>query len=477
MWLRGKFHRQLTDAVTSIAVSLPVPASRSRRRVALATLGCKVNTFETEVIAQKLAADSWIRVSPRERADLYIINTCTVTAEADRQARQLVRRVIRQNRDARVVVTGCYAEMDSQACAAIPGVDLVVGNSRKLDIPDLLDALCRDTLPAVIMRNIDEEISLPDGLLQGYEGRTRAFVQIQQGCDQGCTFCIIHTARGPNRSFPAAIIYRQCERLIMNGYSELVLCGVDIGSYGRDLDSPDCNLAALLQMLVRIDGDYRIRLSSIDPAHIDEPLIELLGASEKLCPQLHLSLQSGNTLILKRMKRRATREIIDKRVSRLRLAVPDLVLSADILVGFPTESDQQFADTLSAIEELEIVWPHVFAYSPRAGTPAARIPRQAPKSVRKERARRARESGQRVWERSAPGQIGKRFRILMESCEAGAIAGSQRIAARRAFGRAANYYPVEFNTHNAATEPWIDVQITGVSGNRLTGEPLVYCER
>ena len=414
-------------------------------------------------------------MSPRECADLYIINTCTVTAEADRQARQLVRRAIRQNSDARVVVTGCYAEMNPEACASIPGVDLVVGNSQKLDIPDLLDGLYQGILPPVMIRDIDQEISLPDGLLHGYEGRTRAFVQIQQGCDQGCTFCIIHTARGPNRSFSAEMIRRQCERLIMNGYSELVLCGVDIGSYGTDFDDPDCGLTALLQMLVHLEGDYRIRLSSIDPAHITDELIELLGASERLCPQLHLSLQSANTLILKRMKRRATREMIHERISRLRLAVPDLVLSADILVGFPTESDQQFGDTLTAIEELEIAWPHVFAYSPRPGTPAARIPGQVPKVVRKERARRARETGKRVWRRVALGQIGRRHRVLMESPAPAGIAGPERIGVNRALGRAGNYYPVEFDADNAAPATWANVKITGVSGERLTGERLVYC--
>ena len=475
MWLRGKLHRQLTDAVACVTVSPPAPASGSRGRVAVCTLGCKVNTFESEVIAQKLVGNAWNRVGPRECADLYIINTCTVTAEADRQARQLARRAIRQNRDARVVVTGCYAQIDPAACARIPGVDLVVGNSRKLDIPDLLDALYEDALPPVMMRDIDREISLPDGLLQGYEGRARAFVQIQQGCDQGCTFCVIHKARGPNRSFPAELIRRQCERLIMNGYAELVLCGVDIGSYGTDLDDPDCSLTALLQTLVRLEGDYRIRLSSIDPVHISDELIELLGASDKLCPQLHLSLQSANTLILKRMKRRATRELIHERISRLRLAAPDLVLSADILVGFPTESERQFEDTLTAIEELEIAWPHVFTYSPRPGTPAARIPRQVPKAIRKERARRARESGKRVWRQVALGQIGQRHRVLVESRGPTGLPDSQRSVANKALGRAGNYYPVEFDVAQPLSGTWAKVRITGVSGDKLSGERLLYC--
>ncbi len=458
--------------MTSIAVSPPALASDSSRRVALSTLGCKVNIFETEFIAEKLTGDAWRRVSPRDHADLYIINTCTVTAEADRQARQQVRRAIRQNRDARVIVTGCYAEINPEACAQIPGVDLVVGNSQKLDIPDLLDALYQGNLPPVMIRDIDKEISLPDGLLQGYEGRTRAFVQIQQGCDQGCTFCIIHTARGPNRSFPQSLIRRQCERLIMNGYSELVLCGVDIGSYGTDFDDPDCNLTTLLQTLIHLEGDYRIRLSSIDPAHITNDLIELLSASERLCPQLHLSLQSANTLILKRMKRRATREMIHERISRLRLAVPDLVLSADILVGFPTESDQQFEDTVTAISKLGIAFPHVFSYSPRPGTPAARIPRQVPKAIRKERARLARETGKQVWKRVALDQIGRQHRVLVESSSPARIPDSERTEVNRVLGRAGNYYPVEFDAGNTIPATWAEVKITGVSGEKLIGELL-----
>lgn len=465
--------------MASINVSIPKQSTSKAmpiQRVAFSTLGCKVNVFESELLAEKIVGDRYHRVQAGQQADLYVINTCTVTAEADRQARQLVRRAVRQNPDAWVVVTGCYAQMEPQTCAEIPGVDLVVGNSQKLDIPDLLDDLYQGNLEPILLKDIDREISLPDQLLQGFEGHSRAFVQIQQGCDQGCTFCIIHTARGPNRSFSAEMIKRQCQRLIMNGYGEIVLCGVDIGSYGSDFidsKSDQSDLSGLLRSLLEIKGadggDYRLRLSSIDPAHITDEFIEILGNNPSICPQLHLSLQSANSLILKRMKRRATKALIYERIGALRAAVPDLVLSADILVGFPTESEVHFSDTLCAIDELEIAYPHVFRYSARKGTPAARIPSQVPMLVSKQRAKAAREAGKEVWKRVAERQLGQRKRVLVESAN-----DKLNSNPNYRIGRAANYFPVKFQdtvSVNAAGQKcrWVDLEIIGVDDNALLG--------
>jgi len=441
------------------SVSVLPPTRANDRRVALSTLGCKVNSFETELIAHKLVRRQYARVGAAEAADIYVINTCTVTAEADRQARQQVRKAIRANPEAWVVVTGCYAQIDPQACAGIPGVDLVVGNSRKLDIPDLLEQLYHDQLPPIVGTDIDRHVSLPDQLLSGYEGRSRAFVQIQQGCDQGCTFCVIHTARGPNRSFSPIMIKRQIERLVLNGYREIVLCGVDIGAYGEDLADHSGNLVTLLEALVRIEGDFRLRLSSIDPAHLSDELIRLIAAEPAICPQLHLSMQSGCTLILKRMKRRATREILYERVQTLRKAVPEVVLSADILVGFPTESEEHFDQTLNAISDLEIAYPHVFAYSQRPGTPASRIPSQVPKDVRKRRAKRVRNAGKEIWRKVADRQLGTRQRVLLESDK-----GSDN---RYQIARAANYFPVKLMSGGYRVGDWADVEIIGSEANAL----------
>lgn len=454
-------------SASSIVVQPPTsPSSITGKRVAFSTLGCKVNTFETELIAQKLTGNEYSRVDRVDQADLYIINTCTVTAEADRQARQLVRRAIKANPQAWVVVTGCYAQMDPEACSAIPGVDLVVGNSQKLAIPEYLEDLYAGKTPSLIMKDIDQEISLPDELLQGFDGHSRAFVQIQQGCDQGCTFCIIHTARGPNRSFSAEMILRQCERLVLNGYKEIVLCGVDIGSYGTDFDMANENenqLGSLLKSIMMIDGDFRIRLSSIDPVHITSELISLIRDNDRICSQLHLSLQSANTLILKRMKRRASRELIYQRISELRNAIPDLVLSADILVGFPTETDEHFEDTLTAIDELEIAYPHVFSYSKRPGTPASRIPSQVPIEVRKDRSKQARELGQKVWQKAAKEWIGKTLKVVVESSNLDEENGVYRI-----YSRSASYFPVQF-TCKQTLDSWATVKITGIGENSLLG--------
>jgi threonylcarbamoyladenosine tRNA methylthiotransferase MtaB len=428
------------------------------RKVAISTLGCKVNTFESELIAQKLSARHYQRVTGTETADLVLINTCTVTAEADRQARQQVRRMIRDNPGARVVVTGCYAQVDPQACSQIPGVDLVVGNSSKLDIPELIEPLFAGELPPVMVDNVDAEISLPDQLVSGFEGRTRAFVQIQQGCDQGCTFCIIHTARGPNRSFAPTLIKAQVERLVNNGYQEIVICGVDIGSYGNDF-AGNFDLAELLAELTEIPEDFRIRLSSLDPAHITDQLISVMTGNDKVCPQLHLSLQSGNTLILKRMKRRATREVLYERVGAVRRALPELVLSADILVGFPTETEDHFAQTLGAVYDLEIPFPHVFAYSIRPGTPAARIPDQVPVSERKSRAGRIRSAGREVWEKIAESMIGTTQRVLVE--------GRPAALEQKTLARAANYFTVQIDPSEVPLGGWQKVEITGIDRDSL----------
>ena len=353
--------------------------------------------------------------------------------------------------------------MDPDACADIPGVDLVVGNSQKLDIPSLLAPMMQGSLPPVMVKDIDKEISLPNQLVTNFEGRTRAFVQIQQGCDQGCTFCIIHTARGPNRSFGRSLIKRQIQRLVMNGYKEVVVCGVDIGSYGDDLGE-QLGLVNLLRELIQIEGDFRLRLSSIDPIHITPELAALLGSSPKLCPQLHLSMQSADTLILKRMKRRATRELLYERIQTLRQEVPDLVLSADILVGFPTESDAHFEATLAAVDDLEIPFPHVFPYSARPGTPAARIPKQVPVPVRKDRALKVRQAGGRVWQSVAQQLVGTTQMVLIERCPGEAETGN-------AVGRAANYFPVHLDSGDISENSWQQVEIIDV------GQGLSDCSK
>jgi len=434
------------------------------RTAAIETLGCKVNSFESELIGASLRDHGWRLLDAREPADLYVINTCTVTREADRQARQTVRRLIRRNPEAMVVVTGCYAQMDGGACSRIPGVDLVLGNDRKLDLARYLPDLEAGRLPRVMVGDLNEHVSLPEQLVTGFEARTRAFVQVQQGCNQGCTFCIIHRARGPSRSLPPTLVRRQFERLVLNGYREIVVCGVDLGAYGEDLPAADsgarADLVTLLQGLAELlpEEELRIRLSSIDPAHISDALIELLAGHPRLCPHLHLSLQSGSRLILKRMKRRYDPAHVYERVARLREAIPGLVLSADVMVGFPTETEAQYRETEHMVRALEIAYPHVFPYSERDGTPAARIPadRQMPVGERKARARRLKEAGRQVRGPVLQARLGAPVRALVEGGGA---------AAWRA--RGPDYLPIRLPGGELRPGAFVDATIQAVDGDRL----------
>lgn len=435
---------------------------------ATTTLGCKVNLFESGLIGHSLQNINWQQVDQSQRADLYIVNTCTVTAEADRQARQTVRRLIRQNPQSLVVMTGCYAQISPERCAEIPGVDLVLGNDRKLDLHELLPGLLQGELPPVLVGDLNEHVSLPKDIIESCDGHTRAFVQIQQGCNQGCTFCVIHTARGPSRSFPVTLIKRQIERLVLNGYREIVLCGVDVGSYGENLDEAgqQYNLAYLLREVCRIEGDFRLRISSIDPSYLDSELIDVLASEEKICPHFHLSLQSGNALILKRMKRRYTAELMFERVEELSARIPHAVFGADIMAGFPTESEQAFKDSLVMIERLQIAFPHVFSYSDRPGVPAARIPRQIPHDIRKRRTRALIEAGEKIRQRM--------FDSLVEQSYEAAVLIEKQDSTRPQWstGRSAEYLPIVIKEGAFSSGEMINVQITGTDGSRLIARPL-----
>ena len=432
-------------------------------RVALTTLGCKVNAYESAIIAQRLDADHWTMVGERECADLYVINSCTVTAEADRQTRQAVRRALRLNPAARVVVTGCYAQNDPQACADIPGVSLVVGNEQKLSIPGLIcDLPVQSGRPTPVC--MEQSADAPIQLLNGYHDRTRALVQVQQGCDQSCTFCVIHRARGASRSLAVDAVVRQVRRFIAQGYREIVVCGIDLGSYGQERGGPAVSLAALLAYIANLPGDFRIRLSSLDPVHLDDQLLEVLASSPRFCPYLHLSIQCGSTLILKRMGRRYDAALVRERVVQARGRIPGLILGGDIMVGFPTESAEDFAQTLRLIDDLNIIYPHVFTYSARPGTPAARISRQVPKNVRRERAAVLRQAGQQLRTRALDSQLWQEAEMLVEQVNPGGSAAYH--------GRLANYMPVWLSTPPAGAGCFQAAQIVGRQGDTLVARAL-----
>ncbi len=366
------------------------------------TFGCRLNAYESEVIREHTAGLN----------DTVIVNTCAVTAEAERQARQAIRRVARSHPGARIVVTGCAAQITPDAWAALPGVSRVLGNAEKLRpeswapeagtaVSDIMAA--RDTCAH---------------LVTDFAGRTRAFVQVQQGCDHRCTFCVIPFGRGPNRSVPVGVVVAHAGALVAAGYQELVLTGVDIASYGADLPGRP-SLGQLVRRLLALVPDLpRLRLSSLDPAAIDDDLWRLLGDEARLLPHLHLSLQAGSDLILKRMKRRHSAAVARAVIDRARALRPGIAVGADLIAGFPTETDVLFRETLDFVTAAELPFLHVFPYSERPGTPAARMP-GVPKPLRRERAARLRDAGRAAAIRFYAAQLGCRIALLTETRDRG----------------------------------------------------------
>jgi len=365
---------------------------------AVVTFGCRLNAYESHAIAARAAADG-VR-------DSVIFNTCAVTGEAVRQARQAIRKAAREQPDARLIVTGCAAQIDPAAFAALPGVDLVLGNADK----SAPGALLRSGVQVGdIMAARPSAAQIPGGLTE----RARAYVEIQNGCDHRCTFCVIPFGRGNSRSTPADVVVERVGVLAARGYAEVVLTGVDLTSWGTDLPGAP-NLGALVaDVLARVPALPRLRLSSIDAAEIDDGLLAVLAGDQRLMPHLHLSLQSGDDLILKRMKRRHSRAQAMALIDQVRAVRPDTAFGADFIAGFPTETDAAFENTLAFVAEAGLAYLHVFPYSARPGTPAARMPRVEP-GVVKDRAARLRAAGADALGRHLDRAVGRPARALVE---------------------------------------------------------------
>jgi threonylcarbamoyladenosine tRNA methylthiotransferase MtaB len=361
----------------------------------IVTFGCRLNTFEAEVI-RLAAAEAGLK-------DAVIVNTCAVTAEAERQARQAIRRARRLRPEAQIIVTGCAAQIAPQRYAALPEVDRVLDNRAKLRPQSYLPA-------AVEAPNLDDTAA---HLVDGFAGRVRAFLQVQQGCDHRCTFCIIPYARGPSRSLPLGAIAEQARRLVAAGYREIVLTGVDLTAFGADLPGKPSLGQMARRLLAAVPELERLRLSSLDPVEIDAELWRLLAEEKRLMPHLHLSLQAGDDLILKRMRRRHSRADAIAIAHRARALRPELALGADLIAGFPTETEDMFLRSLDLIEECGIAFAHVFPYSPRPGTPAARMPRIAD-TVVKERASRLRAAGRATLAADLKSRVGSETDVLIE---------------------------------------------------------------
>ncbi len=372
------------------------------------TFGCRLNSTESEVMRGHATSLS-------EGGDLVIVNTCAVTAEAERQARQAIRRAHRQRPEARIVVTGCAAQIDPARWRALPGVARVIGNDEKLRAESWTAAALGS---GDAVSDIMQARETAAHLVTEFSGRARAFVQVQQGCDHRCTFCIIPFGRGPSRSVPAGAIAQQVRALVGRGFREVVLTGVDIVSYGGDLPGRPSLGQLARRLLALVPELERLRLSSLDPASIDEDLWRLLECEPRLMPHLHLSLQAGSDLILKRMKRRHLTADAAAAIARARQIRPDVAIGADLIAGFPTESDALFEQTLGFVRDHALPYLHVFPYSERPGTPAARMPAVA-MTLRRERATRLRQAGRAASEAFHARQIGRDVSVLLESATGG----------------------------------------------------------
>lgn len=355
----------------------------------IVTFGCRLNAYESEVM-RRHATDAGLD-------DVIIVNTCAVTAEATRQARQTIRRMKRERPETPIIVTGCAAQIDPAQFSKMSEVATVIGNQEKLEAKSFIGlgqaGLDLTNAPRVQVNDIFSVKETAGHLIDGFGERARAFVQIQNGCNHRCTFCIIPYGRGNSRSVAMGEVVDQIKRLVDRGFKEVVLTGVDITSFGEDLPGTP-TLGTLVQKILHLVPNLpRLRISSIDSIEVDEPLYDAIIHEPRVMPHLHLSLQAGDDMILKRMKRRHLRGDAIEFVSRVRTERPDMVFGADIIAGFPTETEEMFQNSLKLIEECDLTWLHVFPYSEREGTPAAKIPNKVPKAVRKERAARLRAAG------------------------------------------------------------------------------------
>jgi threonylcarbamoyladenosine tRNA methylthiotransferase MtaB len=400
----------------------------------IVSLGCRLNLYESEVMRRSAEAAGL--------TDAVIVNSCAVTAEAERQTRQAIRHAHRAAPQRPVIVAGCAAQLHPQTFAAMPEVARVLGNGAKLD-PESWRSGAR-----VIVGDVMARTPAASHPVDGFARNTRGFLQMQQGCDHRCSFCVIPLARGNNSSVPLGEVVTAARQLVTHGHREIVLCG-----YGADLPGRPSLGQAVRRLLALVPDLARLRLSSLDPAEIDEDLWRLIAGEERLMPHLHLAVQSGDDLILKRMKRRHLRRDVIDTAARARAARPDIVLGADFIAGFPTETEAQFERSLDLVEAAGLTWLHVFPYSPRPDTPAARMP-QVPGAVVKARAARLRRAGEAAEHRFLAHQIGERRQILME---------------RGGIGRTAQYAPVRPDRPVEAGS-LVPVTITGVEGAQLRGE-------
>ncbi|MBO8127419.1 MAG: tRNA (N(6)-L-threonylcarbamoyladenosine(37)-C(2))-methylthiotransferase MtaB [Firmicutes bacterium] len=393
-------------------------------KVAAVTLGCKVNQYDTEAVLESFAARGFKVVPAEEEADAYLINTCTVTNVADKKSRQLVRKIIREHPDAVVAVFGCYTQTQPEKIEAIPGVSIVVGTQRRAELVDLVtEAL--EAKGKAPLKNLVEPFKRPgfeELVVSNFGEKVRAVLKIQEGCQQFCAYCKVPYARGPERSREVEAVLATAENLIAEGYKEIVLTGIHLASYGRDLE-PATSLLEISQKIADLPGLARLRLSSIEPTDVSQGLLELITQHPVVCAHLHLPLQSGSDTVLRRMRRKYTTKEYLKIVEDARALNPDVGVTTDVIVGFPGETDEEYAETVAFVKEVGFSRLHVFPYSRRSGTPAAKMPGQIPASVKNRRSQELIQVGQELAAAFHRRYIGKSVSVLFEEVKEGLAKG------------------------------------------------------
>ncbi|MFQ5586837.1 MAG: tRNA (N(6)-L-threonylcarbamoyladenosine(37)-C(2))-methylthiotransferase MtaB [Thermodesulfobacteriota bacterium] len=425
--------------------------------VFIATLGCKANQYDSFAIEEMLAMGDFQVVSDPEGADACVINTCTVTGRTDAQARQLIRRVKRENSDALVIVTGCYAQVSPHEVAEIEGVDYVLGNGEKERVVEHLLMGSGGDAPRV---SVEKEGSAIGLRASGSPGRTRAYLKVQDGCDNSCTYCIIPTARGEARSMNRETLLAEIDILVEKGYREVVLTGIHLGSYGEGF-SPPMNITGLLKSIEERRYPCRFRVSSLDSDEITDELIELMATSETICRHLHLPVQSGDDSIIRRMNRGGGADAVRERVERIISSIRDVAIGVDVIVGFPGEGEDEFMNTVRLLDALPIAYMHIFPFSKRKGTPAALFPDQVDAQVIKERCERLRELDREKRAAFYGSYLGREVSVLVEETRNRTTGLFQ--------GRSDNYIPVLIDDYEGPANRLLSVRLESVTENGVVG--------
>ena len=424
------------------------------KKVAFYTLGCKVNQYETEAMLELFEKEGYEKAETEDYADVYVINTCTVTHMSDRKSRQYIRRMKKKNPDAIIAVVGCYSQVSPEEILSIDEVNLVMGtNDRKKIVEEVkkIDASRKvSTVDDIMKVKAFEEIEI-----NKTNGKTRAFMKIQDGCDRYCSYCIIPYARGRVRSRDLESIVKEVENLASNGYKEVVLTGIHVASYGKDIKDSDIKLLDVIKQINDIEGMERIRLSSVEPILFTDEFVEAVSTMDKVCPHYHLSLQSGCDETLKRMKRRYTTEEYKAIVDRLRAAIPNVSITTDVIVGFPGETNEEFDKTYEFLKDIELTHMHVFKYSPRKGTPAATMENQVDPSTKHDRSEKLLQLNEENFNKFGQKMLDKEFNVLFE----------QKVGDNKYEGLTENYVKVIVESDNDISEQILKFKIKDVKMN------------